>query len=220
MAIMAILHVLLAYGIDLQVSGQAHGFMSLVVAFLLVQRITTSLQRYDQAREYLEVMNKNCRQMIHMAVFFSSGDVGESGKEWRNEVTYRMLLLLRAAMAVVNYPSSGIALWEIPQLGSGVLNDVKHNLPPLQWLHERERSDFEWNMRIPVRLSYLLRKSIRSQESRLKTPMSTFAEGDLYGCVNGFMDGYYGCVLHALIDFLNFALSKPFLSSDIGCTSS
>jgi hypothetical protein len=192
---MALLHVLLAYDIDLQISSQAHGFMSLVVGFLLVQRIVTSLARYDQGRDYLDMMNKSCRQLVHLATFYSYADTTEKGKEWRHQIAYRMLLLLRASMAVVDYPSTGIALWEIPELGPGVLDDVKSSLPPLKWLNEGARSDFEWNLRIPVRMSYLLRQSIRDQETQLKTPMSMFSEADLYGCVNSFMDGYYGCVL-------------------------
>jgi Bestrophin, RFP-TM, chloride channel len=191
-AIMALLHVLLAYDIDLQISGQAHGFMSLVVGFLLVQRIVTSLARCDQGRDYLDTMNKSCRQLVSLATFYSNADTTEKGKEWRHQIAYRMLLLLRASMAVVDYPSTGIALWEIPELGPEVLDDVKSSLPPLQWLGEHDRSDFEWNLRIPVRLSYLLRQSIRTQETQLKTPMSMFNEADLYGLLNQFMDGYYG----------------------------
>ena len=191
--LMGALHLLDARNdINLQISGQAHGFMSLIIGFLLVQRITTSLSRYDQSREHLENMNKGCRQFVHGVCFYSSSDDTDTGKAWRHDVTYRMLLLLRAAMAMVDYPSSGIPLWEVPELGSGVLEDVKNNLPPLRWLHEEGRSDFEWNMRIPVRMSYLLRKSVRSQEKVLKTPMGVFSEGDLYGSINCFMEGYYG----------------------------
>ena len=191
-ALMALLEILLLDGIDLNISEVGHTFLSLVMAFLLVSRVTTSLARYDAARDYLENMNKACRQFVHTACVYSNTDTSDSAKEWRLEVTYRALLLLRTAMAVIDYTDSHVLVREIPELSGSERLDLQRHLPlPEHWLHET-RTDYEENLRIPIRLSYLLRKSIRSQEKRLKPPIPVIAEGDLYAFVNAFMDGYHG----------------------------
>lgn len=185
-------YLLICKGIDLNISDAGHGFLSLVMAFLLVSRVTTSLARYDAAREYLEVMNKSCRQLIHTVAVYSSADSSISAKEWRNEVSYRALLLLRTAQAVIDFADGGIAVSELPELTGSERLDVQKHLPcDSHWLHE-SRTDYEENLRIPIRLSYLLRKSIRSQEVRVKPPIPVIAEGDMYAFVNAFMDGYHG----------------------------
>jgi len=191
-ALMAVLQLLMINGIDLNISETGHTFLSLVMAFLLVSRVSTSLARYDEAREYLEVMNKSCRQLVHTACVYSNADTSDSAKEWRLEVTYRTLLLLRTAMAVIDYPDSHVSVKDIPELSGLERQDLEEHLPLANhWLHE-SRTDYEENLRIPIRLSYLLRKSIRSQGTRIKPPIPVIAEGDLYAFVNAFLDGYHG----------------------------
>lgn len=187
-ALMCILQILLAHGIDLNVEEAGHTFLSLVMAFLLVSRINTSLARYDAARDYLEQMNQNCRQLVHTVAVYSSADSRISAKEWRSEVTYRSLLLLRTSNAVIDYADSHVKLSTLAELTGDEKLDIQQNF----WLHESRTDDYEENLRIPIRLSYLLRKSIRSQEYRVKPPLHVIAEGDMYAFVNAFMDGYHG----------------------------
>lgn len=189
--LMALLHILLDHGINLEISDQGHIFMSFLLSFLLVGRIAMSLGRYDEAREYLELMNKSCRQLVHTVCVYSNADTTDSAKQWRSEVTYRTLILLRTAIAVLDFASTGRRVKELPELGGEVLHDLQNNLPPDRWLHE-PRSDYEENIRVPIRLSYLLRKSIRSQERRITPNIPVVAEGDLYSFLNSLMDGYYG----------------------------
>lgn len=190
-ALMAALQILLVNGIDLNIEETGHTFLSLVMAFLLVSRVSTSLARYDAAREALEEMNKSCRQLVHTVCVYSNTDSSVSAKEWRNQVTYRALLLLRTAMAVIDYNDSRVKVSHIPELSGPERRDLQKHLPLSdQWLHE-SRTDYEENMRIPIRMSYLVRKSIRSQEARIKPPLAVIAEGDLYAFVNSFMDGYH-----------------------------
>lgn len=165
--------------------------MSLVVAFLLVSRVSTSLDRYSKARDALETLNQHCRTLIQTAVVYSNADLSHAGKQWRQDVAYRTLLLLRTSMAVIDYPSSGVAALELGELSGEVLDDLRKSVPETRWLHE-SRSNFEENLRVPIRMAYLLRKTIRTQESILQPPIPIIPEGDLYACVNGMMDGYYG----------------------------
>jgi hypothetical protein len=111
-----------------------------------------SLGRYNEAREYLEMMNKSFRQLVHTACIYSNTDARESAKQWRHELVYRALILLRSSMSVIDYPSSLEGVMEIPELtGSDELEDLQKNLPPSRWLHEA-RTDYEENFRIPIRL--------------------------------------------------------------------
>ena len=77
-------------------------FITLVVAFLLVSRVNMGLGRYNQARAALGTMYKETRQLTQQCCVFSMHDKSIRAKEWRFEVLYRLLLLLRTSMAVIN----------------------------------------------------------------------------------------------------------------------
>jgi hypothetical protein len=97
-------------------------------------------------------MNKSFRQLVHTACIYSNTDARESAKQWRHELVYRGLILLRSSMSVIDYPSSHEGVMDIPELtGSDELEDLQKNLPPSRWLHEA-RTDYEENFRIPIRL--------------------------------------------------------------------
>lgn len=61
----------------------------------------------------------------------------------------------------------------------------------LRWSHGA-RTEYEENMRVPVRLSYLLRRQIRKQSSVLAEPFTAPQEQKLHGSVDTFMAGYIG----------------------------
>ena len=160
----------------------------------MVDRVSRSLNRYNEAREYLEMMNKSCRQLIHTACIYSNSDVRDSAKQWRSELAFRVITMLKASMAVMNQPSTGTDLTDIPEVNMAVLEDLEINVPvpTAQWLHAEDIADIEKNLRVPQRLSYMVRKCIRSQEGKVKPTVPVVAEGDLYNFLNTFMDGYYG----------------------------
>ena len=120
-----------------------------------------------------------------------------AAKEWRNEVTYRTLALLRCSIAVILYPTTKIPSWDVPELNGWERDDVIHNIflnpATLRYAHEH-RSEYEENLRVPIRLAYLLRKSIHSQNQRLGKPLHVVRELKLLSSVDGFMNGFYGYV--------------------------
>jgi hypothetical protein len=77
-----------------------------------------------------------------------------------------------------------------PELEDILLNTYVN--PEIRWLAHDERSEFEESMRVPIRVSYLLKKSIYSHKKRLPTPMAAIQENMLFTRVDGFMGGYYG----------------------------
>ena len=191
---MALLHIGFVHDINLTYTGTGHSYLSIIVGFLMVDRVSRSLNRYNEAREYLEMMNKSCRQLIHTACIYSNSDVRDSAKQWRSELAFRVITMLKASMAVMNQPSTGTDLTDIPEVNMAVLEDLEINVPvpTAQWLHAEDIADIEKNLRVPQRLSYMVRKCIRSQEGKVKPTVPVVAEGDLYNFLNTFMDGYYG----------------------------
>jgi predicted membrane chloride channel (bestrophin family) len=189
--LMAMLHVFLMYGICLDVSSEGHNYLGFVVTFLLVSRLTTSLGRYNEARECLEAMNKSCRQLVHTMCAYTYTDTSEAAHAWRNEVAYLTCAFLRTAMAVIDYPSCGVRVADLPEL-RGFISKYLERVPDSPWLYDKNSNHYEDNLRIPIRISYLLRKSIRSHEVRMSPAISSSAEGDLYACLNNLTGGYYG----------------------------
>jgi len=179
----------------LDISTQGHSFITLVVAFLLVSRVNMGLSRYNMARDYIGTMYRENRELVQGACIFSNTNHDESAKEWRHEVAYRSLVLLRSVMVIIDYPVDHVLPWDMPELNGAELEDVKNNifLSPnnRRWAHGN-RTEWEESMRVPVRLSYLLRKSIHSQNQRLKDPIQIGQENKLLGSVDSFMGGYYG----------------------------
>jgi predicted membrane chloride channel (bestrophin family) len=192
---MATLHVLFAYGTELDISGEGHRYISVVLSFLLVSRVRTAVKRYYQARRYLETMMKFCIAMVQLTCVYTSDDDSLSAKEWRSEVAYRMMILVRTSLAALDFPSSGVPMLKLSELEGDVLDDLECNLPPTRWLHE-VRTEYEENFRIPVRMAYLVRKSIRSQEGRVDPVIPNSAEAHMHRYLNWYMDGYFG--LHKL----------------------
>ena len=188
------------YSIDVSITNQGHSFVGVIVAFLLVSRVNMALARFNECRGYLSLMYQETRQLItNMAAFSSTGVcancMDQSSQQWRNEVAYRMLVVLRTSMAVVDYPTSRIPADNVIELSGVELDDVKQrtyqNTDYTKWAYE-VRSEFEHTMRVPLRLAFLLKKSLNEHATRLKTPLNIGQANGLIACVDNFVKGYYG----------------------------
>lgn len=198
----------------IEISNQGHTFISLVVAFLLVSRVTTALGRYNEARNCLSVMYKETRELIQDACVLSNTALDENAVEWRHELAYRCLILLRTAMAVIDYPTTGVPAWDIPELTGMEREDVLCANGARHWAHA-ERTEFEDSMRVPIRLAYLLRKTIHSHWTRLPEgdKLQVAHENKLLQRVDHFMGGYYGirAFLTAPVPFPLVQMARTFL---------
>jgi predicted membrane chloride channel (bestrophin family) len=114
-----------------------------------------------------------------------------SEKEWRVELAYRAMVMLRTVLSVIEYNSNRVVAWNIEELSGYELDYVT---PKAEWrryalTQSTERTD---SMRVPVRLCFLLRETIASQQSRLSRPLPPQQELKLLATVEGFMDAWYG----------------------------
>lgn len=183
----------------LAVSRVFHTFITFVVSFLLLSRVRNGLERYNRASECLSIMYRESRELIQSVCALSADSTDASAKEWRHEVAYRCLVMLRTAMAVIDYPAMRTPSWEVSELNGFELDFVMGNLllgddtssAVVRWAHTRH-GVWEETMRVPVRLEYLLLKSLHSQSRRLKIPIVVSQESRLLNYVSKFMSGYVG----------------------------
>ena len=179
-------------------------FTTKIMAFLMVARVNNSLNRSNKARDCLTVMDRESRDFVQYVCVFSSGNTDHAAQEWRHEVAYRCLILLRTCMAVIDYDSNKIAAWKIPELNGMEEDDImgilfsavspeseRASTHVRRWAHDNH-DEWEDSLRVPVRLSYLLKKSVHTQKERLtQDPIPWLFESKLLSCVDKFMAGYY-----------------------------
>jgi Bestrophin, RFP-TM, chloride channel len=185
----------------MNVSALGHTFLSLVVAFLLVSRVNIGLARYNTARDAIGTMYREARELVQGAAVLSNTCHATTDQEWRHEVSYRCLLLLKTAVTVIEFPTDGITPWDTAELNGVELDDVQRHTYLVsnsntnrRWAHG-ERTVWEEVMRVPIRVAYLIRQSIHSQSSkRLTEPIPVQQENLLLARVDAFMGGYYNIV--------------------------
>ena len=119
-------------------------------------------------------------------------------EEWRHEVAYRTLLLLRTTMVVIEYPIHHTLPWTIPEINGMEANHIRKNLlatTNTTAINGIRNSNYNaiWEdvLRVPIQIEYLLRKSIHSNMIRLTEPIPIQLELKIFMSVDNFMNGYY-----------------------------
>mmetsp|Transcript_7191 Transcript_7191/g.10916 ORF Transcript_7191/g.10916 Transcript_7191/m.10916 type:complete len:274 (+) Transcript_7191:140-961(+) len=183
--------------IDCSLSSQAHTYGSVVLSFLLVSRINTALARYNESRGFIGIMYQETRELIQYAICLSKhyGNMDKEAREWRNELAYRSMILLRMAIAVVEFCSKGQPAWKCKEL-TGI--EKLYMTPDDSWsLHSQATSESEYtnSMRVPFRAAFLVRETVTSNQNRLKTPLHITQMNAMLTSVDRFMSGFYGYVM-------------------------
>lgn len=185
-----------------EISNQGHTFVTLVVSFLLVSRVNMALTRYVATRDAIETMLREVRELVqNVCVLSSTLKDGRTmvAEEWRHEMAYRALLLLRTTMVAVEYPINQTLPWTIPELNGMEANDIKNNLlsitnaPSAASSSNNRNYNAVWEdvLRVPIRIEYLLRKSVHSNTIRLTEPIPIQLELKVFTSIDNFMNGYY-----------------------------
>jgi len=183
--------------IDLGISGKGHAFLGLVVAFLIVSRANVSIGRYNGARNCLSTMYRSARELIQNMAVLSNDRLSQEAKEWRFQVAYKTLMLLRTVTAVIQYQDSQIPCWELEELDEDEAAALKQRLyvgdaTAMKWRHDGGRTEAGENMRVPVLFCYELRTAVHDQRQFLNPPLETGQENKLLASIDGFMNGFYG----------------------------
>jgi hypothetical protein len=165
-----------------------------------------ALTRYNAARDAIETMLRETRELvqnINVLSYLLKDGRTMPAQEWRHEVAYRALLLLRTTLVVIDYPVNHVLPWEIPELNGIEATDVRNYLllptndHQQRWMHRTGTFPRHYNglweeaLRVPIRVEYMLRKSVHSQAVRLKEVIAVQQEAKLFVGIDNFMNGYY-----------------------------
>jgi len=177
----------------LGINGQGHAYAGVVVAFLIVSRVNTTIARYNECRGYIGIMYRETRELLQTAYVLTLRDknVSQQHMEWRAELAYRTMVMLRSVIAVIEYNSNKVAAWKIDELSGYELEYVS---PAPSWRKYALSANTERreSMRVPTQLCFLVRETIASNNSRLGKALLPNHEIKLLGTVDSFMTGWYG----------------------------
>ena len=161
-----------------------------------------ALTRYVATRDAIETMLREVRELVqNLCVMSSTLKDGRTmvAEEWRHEVAYRTLLLLRTTMVALEYPIHQTLPWTIPELNGMEANDIKNNLLSMtntpSVVNDTNSRNYNaiWEdvLRVPIRIEYILRKSVHSNMIRLTEPIPIQLELKIFTSIDNFMNGYY-----------------------------
>lgn len=206
---------LLERGVDLTISEFGHEFMSVLVAFLTINKLSFTLGLYYELQGYLSRMNQTSIELTQLACCLTTGYDREEYKEWRSNVTFQALVLLKATVSVI-YKGGEENVWEIPELKDDppelylvgevpVLSMGRSSDEKVSKRNQRRSSVipkeiYVWgyqlksdkNLRVPVRVAQRLRNAIMKHKTLPTDPLDTIQERMLMDLVKEFMDSYYG----------------------------
>lgn len=183
--------------LDLTISDKGHTFLNLVMAFLMVSRVNNALNRFREAHKNLNILFTETRELVQQACVYTSDDASDSAQQWRSDLAFSVMALLRAVQAILDYEADGETVWDVlnEELGREIQQKLFLESPRFRHHGEglvEERGKVEENFRIPHFLVQKLRFVIYSQRSRLSRPLDPLQERALNISVDRFVGGWTG----------------------------
>jgi predicted membrane chloride channel (bestrophin family) len=178
---------------DLGVSDKGHSMMTLFMAFLVISRVNISLSRYNESRGYLGKMDLEARELVQNMVTFTQADQSDKAKQWRHDMAYDISILLRLAMAVIDYPSHKVPCWQVPELRGKTKEYVMKNIAISRSISTK--GDAEMTMRVPIQMAQCIRDELFQVNNSVDPSISKvdpWQYTKLFGSVDSFMVAYYG----------------------------
>lgn len=181
-------------------SPLAHTITGLIVSFLLVNRISSALNRYFQYRGYVSVILKDTRELVQKSIVYSrrgrheNDSPGAGDPEWRSELAYRCLLLARTTASNCEYPAAGLPAYEVPELSGPELEFCAPPSSDFMRTHEIPHNKGLASFSVPLRVAQLIRTTICSQTERLSTAFTTNHEMNLLSVVDDIVGAYTNIV--------------------------
>ena len=175
-------------------SSVGHSFMGLLVSFLLVSRSKISYDRFMDFRRNLARAYKACREVVQFTTVFTFQTQTPKAKEWRNEVCYRTILLLRVTMDALLWSSTEREKWEEEYFQYDKRLDdhqVSEHFLTFRSLTHGRRSRIDENFRAPISFSHVLRQVIMEHPEYLGYKMPVNEYRDLLYFVGKFQDAFH-----------------------------
>lgn len=191
-------------------SSVGHSFMGLLVSFLIVNRSKISYDRFMEYRRHLATLYKTCREMAQFTAVYTYETQTPEAAWWRQEVCYRIILLLRVTTDALLWSSTEREKWEDeyfkfnPDLdggdnnggtgegGSAAAIKVSQHFYRAKQLSHGRRSYIDENFRAPVNFAHVLRQRMMEHQHYLGYKMPTNEYRDLVNICGTFMDAFHG----------------------------
>ena len=188
--------------IDFTFSDQGHTFMSVMVSFLVVTRITIAYNRFIEARNFLDKAMISCREFIQHSICFTRYDLSTGAQDWRAELARRSIVLLRTLVCILEYPSkqedvlhsaakAGVNHANKDNSDHSVTNSTKLQFS-LDEIHALLISVGGSNERTPMVLTIFLRTVIATHRDYLEEPIAPPKELRLHQIVSEFVTAHHG----------------------------
>lgn len=201
-------------------SSIGHSFMGLLVSFLVVSRSQMSHLRFMEFRRHLATTYRSCRELVQFATIYTDAIQTEEAKQWRLDVSYRTILMLRVTMDALLWSSTEREKWEeeyfqyTEQQDDDVENNVNNNNDTRrQRFHKKRkkktqilsehffwfrslthgrRSRIDENFRAPISFQHVLRQVIMRHPAYLGYKMPVNEYRDLLNFVTIFSEAFHG----------------------------
>ena len=167
------------FDINFSFSDKGHTFMSVMVSFLVVTRVSIAYSRFTEARDYLDSAMLSTRELIQHIICFTRYDDSPGAKKWRSEISRRSIVLLRTLVCILEYPSKGTHVLNTKELSD---HEVSALLMSVGGANERS----------PMVLIIFLRTLIMSNTEYLKEKMHVNKELKLLAFISTFVKAYHG----------------------------
>jgi len=186
-------------GLDLSIDVFGHEFMSVLVAFLVINKLSFTLGLYYEMQGHLAKLNQSALELCQLACSYTSTCLYKDEPEvkaWRFQIHLHVLILLKAVVSVL-YRGGEISAWEIPELAD-------HPLVDLSGVSGVTDQGYIWsshlksnkNLRVPIQLAQRLRNEIVKHRTLFPPgqdpALDMMQEQALLTCVHDFMEGYHG----------------------------
>uniref|UniRef100_A0A7R9Z8H1 Bestrophin homolog n=1 Tax=Pseudictyota dubia TaxID=2749911 RepID=A0A7R9Z8H1_9STRA len=193
-------------GIDLTFPSDGHTFMAIMVSFLIVTRAQITYHRFMEARGYLSELFRSCRELIHHTAILTMQDKCRGAKQWRKDVAFRTIVLLRVTIAALEFRTSKINTWDVvpTDMRQSMVTFVPDGASPstprassthrmMKWAHG-VRTLSDENFRAPIVMAYNLRAEIMKQRNGqyLKIDMHPNEELKLLAFVSDYIAAFHG----------------------------
>lgn len=115
--------------VDLTSNPSGHKYMAIIMSFLLVTRVKIIYDRYMASATSLHACYMAARETVQWMVAMTRTDQVESAKQWRHDVAYAVIVLLRVTMAVLDFQSNPNQIpWALADVNDEHKADIQGNM--------------------------------------------------------------------------------------------
>jgi predicted membrane chloride channel (bestrophin family) len=178
-------------------SSIGHSFMGLLVSFLIVSRSKISYDRFMEYRRHLATAYRMCREIAQFTTVYTGHTQTPQAKEWRSEVCYRTIVLLRVTMDCLLWSSTEREKWgeeyyKYKPTQDKNRDDVSEHFFRFRSLSHGRRSNIDENFRAPISFSHVLRQVIMQHPEYLGYKMPVNEYRDLIIFVSKYLESFHG----------------------------